>query len=91
MRYVYKLLHIALFYKCNFAEFGTVSSNIHNTRQSRRIYFKLKKTHVHLIIRLNHFVIRSVNNWNLLNDNILRICLRNLSYHLINLFLEGMF
>ena len=32
--------------------------------------FKLKKTHALLIIRLNHFVIRCANNWNLLNDNV---------------------
>ena len=34
------------------------------------IALNLKKTHAYLKIRLNNFVIRCVNNWNLLNSNI---------------------
>ena len=62
---VYKLLHSPV--KFNLSEFITVSSNIHNSRGN---CFKLKKAHAYLIIRLNHFVIRCVYNWNLLNNNI---------------------
>ena len=51
--FVYKLLHCLI--KWNLSEFITVSTNIHNTRGN---CFKLKKIHAHLIIRLNHFVIR---------------------------------
>ena len=81
MCFVYKLLHSF-----------TVSSNIHKTRSN---CFKLKKTHGHLIIRLNHFVIRCANNCNLLNNNIVCFhiilkCLRNVYCHLINLLLKGM-
>ena len=65
MCFVYNLLRSIV--KCNLSELITVPSNIHNTRGNA---FKLKKTFSHLIIRLNHFVIRCVNNWNLLNDNI---------------------
>ena len=66
MCFIYKFLHNLV--KCNLSEFILVSSNIHNTKGN---CFKLKKTHAHLIIRLNHFVIRCVNNWNILNYNIL--------------------
>ena len=59
MCFVYKLLHSLI--KCNLSEFITVSSKNHNTRGN---CFKLKTTRAHLIIRLNHFVIRCVNNWN---------------------------
>ena len=52
------------------------------------------KRHAHLIIRLNFFVIRCVNNWNLLNNifyvHILLLCIKNVYYPLINLLLEGM-
>ena len=65
MYFVHKLFHCLV--KCNLSEFIMVSSNIHNTKGN---CFKLRKTQAHLIIRLNHFVIRWVNNWNLLSYNI---------------------
>ena len=78
MCFVYKLLHSPV--KFNLSDFITVPSNIHNTRGN---CFKLKKTHPHLIIRFNHFVIRCVNNWNLyriiiLYVHILLMCLKSI-------------
>ena len=91
MCFVDKLLH-GLF-EFNLSEFITVSSNIHNARGN---CLELK-THAYLIIRLNHFAIKWVNNWNLLNHNrpilyvhILLMCSKNIYYHSINLFLLGM-
>ena len=66
MCFVYKLLHSLV--RCNLSEFIVVSSSIYNNIGN---CFKFKKkAYAHLIKRLNHFVIRCVNNWNLLNNNI---------------------
>ena len=86
---VHKLLHSLV--KYNISEYVMVSSNIRNTRGN---YFKLKKKLVNLIICLNHFVVRCVNNWNLLNDNI--VCASSFNVFkkrlllFVKLFLKGM-
>ena len=65
MSFVYKLLHDCV--KCNLLDYVNVSTGVHNTRGN---LFKLNKSHVKLIMRQNHFVIRFINNWNSLSNNI---------------------
>ena len=63
--FVYKLLHSCV--KCNLLDYVYVSTGVHNIRGN---LFKLNKSHTKLIVRQNHFVIRCINNWNSLSNNI---------------------
>ena len=65
MLFVYKLLHGCV--KCNLLDYVNVSTSVHNTRGN---LFKLNKSHVKLIMRQNHFIIRCINKWNSLSNNI---------------------
>ena len=65
MLFVYKLLHGCV--KYNLLDYVNVSTGVHITRGN---LFKLNKSHAKLIMRQNHFVIRCINNWNSLSNNI---------------------
>ena len=65
MLFVYKLLHGCV--KCNLLDYVNVSTSVHNTRGN---LFKLNKSHVKLIMRQNNFIIRCINKWNSLSNNI---------------------
>ena len=67
MLFVYKLLHGCV--KYNLLDYGNVSNCIHNTRGN---LLKLNKSLAKLIMRQNHFVIKCINNWNYLSNNIVR-------------------
>ena len=65
MLFIYKLLHYCV--KYNLLDHVNVSTGVHNTRGN---LFKLNKSHAKLIMRQNHFVIRFINNWYSLSNNI---------------------
>ena len=73
MLFVYKLLNGII--KCNLIEYVKISDNMHNTRGNSK---KLEKPYAKLLIRNNHFVVRCVNNWNSLTNDI--VCAK--SYNL---------
>ena len=63
--FVYKLLRGCV--KFNLLDYINVFTGVNNTRG---YLFKIYKSYAKLIIRQNHFVIRYINNWNSLSNNI---------------------
>ena len=66
MSFAYKLLHNLV--KCNLSDYITVLQIFIILHRSYCL--KFTKTHTNMVIRLFLFVLGCVNNWNLLNDNI---------------------
>ena len=65
MLLVYILLHGCV--KCNLLDYVEISTDVRNTKEN---LFKLNKSHAKVIMQQTHFIIRCINNWNSLRNNI---------------------